>query len=185
MTAPQSARSVLRSRTAPDHERVDRAFSRFDITRTDGYRAFLNAQAGPLSAIEAGIDAFDPVALLPDWPERRRAHLIRADLAELGDDIAMAEPFEVGTDERALGAIYVLEGSRLGGAMLARSVPRSLPGRFIRSQPAPQRWRELIAVLDRTLVTDPQRDAAAAAARAAFDLFARSALPQGRMMDVE
>jgi heme oxygenase len=47
------------------------------------------------------------------------------------------------------------------------------------------RWRSLIEVLDKTLKTEAQRDAAIGAARAVFDLFWRGARQHGRMPVVE
>ena len=175
----------MRAATAPAHDRVDRAFGGFDLSTRDGYRAFLIAQAQPLVTVEAAIDAAQPGTILPDWPERRRAPLIAADLTELNAPTPAPEPFELACASATLGAIYVLEGSRLGGALLARNVSMDLPGRFIRCPPAPKRWRDLIEVLDQTLVTDDQRDAAVCAARAVFDLFWRSARQHGRMPAVE
>lgn len=185
MTAVQSARTLLRTATASAHDRVDQALGGFDLSDRDGYRAFLIAQAQPLVTVEAAIDAFDPAAILPDWPERRRVPLIAADLTDLDAPIPTAEPLDLPDSPAALGAIYVLEGSRLGGALLARNVSMDLPDRFIRCPPAPKRWRGLIEVLDRTLKTGDQRDAAVTAARAVFDLFWRSARQHGRMPVVE
>lgn len=185
MTKAASARNLLRTATASAHARVDDAFGGFDLDDRDGYRSFLMAQAGPLLTAEAAIDAFAPAALLPDWPERSRAALIRADLADLDAPAPKPEPFDVRSDAAALGVIYVLEGSRLGGAMLARNVPMDLPARFIRCAPEPKRWQELIKVLDRHLVTPDQHAVAADAARAVFDLFWRSARQHGRMFVVE
>jgi heme oxygenase len=175
MRAPPTARSLLRTATAAAHERVDHAFGGFDLSDRDEYCAFLIAQAQPLATVEAAVDTFDPAAILPDWPERRRSALIAADLADFDVPMPAPEPLGLDSVEAALGAIYVLEGSRLGGALLARNVPMDLPGRFIRCPAAPKRWRGLIEVLDRTLVTDDQREVAESAARAVFDLFWRSA----------
>ena len=185
MTRTVTARSLLRTATASAHARVDRAFGAFDLSDRDDYRTFLVAQAGPLLSAEAAVDAFDPAALLPDWPERRRADLIRADLADVNAPAAQPEPFAIHSSAAALGVIYVLEGSRLGGALLARNVPMDLPARFIRCAPAPKRWQGLIEVLDQHLVTPDQREVAADAACAVFDLFWRSARQHGRISVVE
>ena len=175
----------MRTATAPEHDRVDRAFDEFDLSDRADYRAFLIAQAQPLATVEAAVDTFDPSAILPDWPARRRVPLIAADLADLGATMPPAEPLHLSCHAAALGAIYVLEGSRLGGALLARNVSVDLPDRFIRCPPAPKRWRGLIEVLDGTLKSEDQRDAAVTAARAVFDLYWRSARQHGRMPVVE
>lgn len=185
MTTTLPARSLLRTATASEHERVDRAFGAFDLSDRDGYRAFLMAQAGPFLAAEAAVDAFDPAALLPDWPQRRRAALIRADLADLDAPVPQTDSLDLRSESEVLGVIYVLEGSRLGGKMLARNVPMDLPARFIRCAPEPKRWQGLIEVLNRHLVTPAQHEMAAVAACAVFDLFCRSAREHGRMPVVE
>lgn len=185
MSRTVTARSLLRAATASAHERVDHVFGAFDLSDRDDYRAFLIAQASPLLSAEAAIDAFDPAALLPDWPERRRSDLIRADLADFGVQPPPPDPFGISCETAALGAIYVLEGSRLGGILLARNVPMDLPARFIRCAPAPKRWQGLIEVMDHHLVTPEQHKVAADAARAVFDLFWRSARQHGRMPVVE
>lgn len=175
MTSKVTARQALRTATAGDHERVDRAFSGFDLTDRDSYAAFLKAQAAAFLPVEAAIEAAHPERLLPDWPGRRRADLLRADLAALGvapPDLVSA-PCIAGPEE-TFGAIYVLEGSRLGGRMLARSVPADLPRRFIGASDPPQ-WRNLIEMLDFILISEDQRQAAIRAARLVFRLFEDSA----------
>lgn len=191
MSPTPSARMFLRAQTAADHDRVDRAFGAFDLSNRDGYRAFLLAQADALLPVEQAIDAADPAGLLPDWPERRRAALLVADLAELGE--GAPDPARIHdewgplmSDAAALlGAVYVLEGSRLGGSVLARGIAAALPTRFIACPPAPQRWRSLIQIMDTQIVTEDQRATALAAARSVFDRFRQSASRHGRIAVVE
>ncbi|ODP38993.1 biliverdin-producing heme oxygenase [Sphingomonas turrisvirgatae] len=180
MTAAPDARSALRAATTPDHERVDAAFGAFDLTTREGYAAFLLGQAHAFLPIEAAIVAADPRDLLPDWPARRRGERLREDLSALGFPAPPTgdwAPFRHRAD--ILGAIYVLEGSRLGGRMLARSVPADLPRSFIDTSDS-VRWRYLIEVLDKLLVTDDQHTLAIDAARRAFALFEAGALRQKR-----
>lgn len=61
--------------------------------------------------------------------ERRRAKLLVRDLETLGADptqLPMATMPELRGNAELLGAMYVMEGSRLGGQMLARHVERVL-----------------------------------------------------------
>ena len=171
MTSKITARQALRTATAEDHERVDRAFSGFDLADRDSYAAFLQAQAVAFLPVEAAIDAANPQDLMPDWPQRRRASLLRADFDALGIEAPGAiSPPRIAGAEEILGAIYVLEGSRLGGQLLARQVPAGFPRAFIGASD-PARWRKLIEMLDSTLVSEQQRQQAIYAARMVFGLF--------------
>lgn len=175
MTGKSGARWKLRSATATDHDAVDTAFGGFDLGDRRKYKVFLTAQAAAFLPVEAGLDRVDFGRVLPDWTERRRSAALIADLAELGETTPpAAETLAFDTAEAALGAIYVLEGSRLGGRMLARSVPPDLPRRFLDAGDAAL-WRTLIEVLDTTLRSEDQLKAAIGAARAVFARFAASA----------
>ena len=64
---------------------------------------------------------------------RRKVNFLRADLRKLGmtgaaiGHLALCEPTVVmGTPAEAWGSMYVVEGSTLGGAVIARHVERSL-----------------------------------------------------------
>lgn len=166
------ARTVLRSATSAEHERVDRLFSTLDFGRIEDYRRFLLAQAAAFLPIEAALDEANAAAILPDWPGRRRGHLLRSDLEALG--AAEPEPiaaFAFKTEAAALGAIYVLEGSRLGGALLKRELPAVAPRQFLEA-PQPQgSWRKLLELLDASLYRTDLLEAAAEAAREVFQRF--------------
>jgi heme oxygenase (biliverdin-IX-beta and delta-forming) len=119
---------VLRSATASEHERVEDALGLMDADLTrDRLAAVLRLMHGFWLAAEEGLDAWasrEPADAAPlAWDRRRRASLFAADLATLGhpaDDPDRPElPPVAGTDE-ALGRLYVLEGSTLGGTFIDR-----------------------------------------------------------------
>lgn len=175
-----SARAALRDATSQAHRQVDEAFSRFDLTDLDGYRGFLQAQAAGFLPVEAALDAAGAVDLLPDWPARRRGDLLRADLAAL--DVTLPEPFApppiVSAKASMLGAIYVLEGSRLGGALLKRAVPDAFPRRFLDARQDAGSWRKLLKSLDEFLIRQDDLDAAIIAAEEVFARFEEGANAQ-------
>ena len=118
---------LLRAGTAAEHDDVERSLGLLD-PGLDRPRLVevLGRLHGFWIAAEAGLDAWagshrevaEPFA----WPRRRRAQLYAADLRTLGaqpDASAPALPPVTGTDE-ALGRMYVLEGSTLGGALIDR-----------------------------------------------------------------
>ena len=164
-------RQRLRSGTAENHERVDALFGRFDLGNVGGYGRFLSAQAEAFLPVEAAIDTHG-MDMLADWPSRRRGALLRQDLAELG----IAVPVTAGAprlddDAAALGALYVLEGSRLGGTMLSRSLAPGMPQSFLGRKGAPGSWPKLLELLDEFLYGSVRIGLALDAARAVFELF--------------
>ena len=117
----------LRTATADEHARVEAALDLLDpgLTRARLSTA-LERLHGFWLAAEDRLDAWavrEPAAATAvDWPRRRRAHLFAADLEFLGHPAAArtpALPPVPGTDE-ALGRLYVLEGSSLGGRFIDR-----------------------------------------------------------------
>lgn len=93
--------------------------------------------------------------------------------------LGLALPRSVGapgfTDEaEVLGGAYVLEGSRLGGALLVRSVPDDLPKSFL-APGNPNAWRAFVRNLDEQLSSGAAIKTAAASAIAVFSTFEASA----------
>lgn len=174
MRPSQHARLTLRDATSAWHDRVDAAFSAADLTERTGYSRFLLAQAGAHLPVEAALDAAGIEAVIPDWGARRRASLLLSDLAALDLPPPPIEPTPAFDDVPAmLGGAYVLEGSRLGGTMLRRSVPDAFPTAFL-SGGGSAAWRALISLLDERLRSEEDIDAAITAACEVFALFERS-----------
>ncbi|WEK56636.1 MAG: biliverdin-producing heme oxygenase [Candidatus Brevundimonas phytovorans] len=149
--------------------------SGYDLTRHADYAAFLQAQASAFMGVEGALDGAEAGAYLPDWPERRRSAALRSDLSLMG--LALPEPASVTPfrgEAEILGAIYVLEGSRLGAAVLIRSVSENLPRSFL-SSGNPAAWRALASVLDERLSSPDRFDRAASAACSVFTVFENAA----------
>jgi heme oxygenase len=119
---------ALRTATAEHHDRVEATLDLLDpgLTRAR-LTAVLTRLHGFWRAAEAGLDGWarrEPApAAAVDWPRRRRTALFAADLADLGADpadSAVARLPGVRRTEEALGRLYVLEGSTLGGRFIDR-----------------------------------------------------------------
>jgi heme oxygenase len=117
----------LRSDTAAEHAAVEQALDLLDADLTTVRLASaLSRLHGFWQSAEAGLDAWaaaEPAAAEGvHWADRRRAHLFAADLAALGARPAAERPElpAVPDTETALGRLYVLEGSTLGGVFIAR-----------------------------------------------------------------
>jgi heme oxygenase len=167
-----SARAALRAGTAAEHDRVDRLFSHFNLAHGEDYRRFLLAQAAAFLPIEERLDTSGTAELVPDWGSRRRAHLLRADLSELGtDEPTPIPPPLLESPGAQLGAVYVLEGSRLGGALLKRRLAETAPSSFLSAPQNGGSWRKLLETLDMFLYQSDRLDAAMTAAKEVFQNF--------------
>ncbi|CAA9233398.1 MAG: bacteriophytochrome heme oxygenase BphO [uncultured Blastococcus sp.] len=123
----------LRLGTAAEHEDVERTLDLLHpglerarlIRILDRMHAFWVAAEADLDRWAAGFPA-DAAAV--DWPRRRRARLFADDLRTLGSAPAAGSPrlSPVHGTDQALGRLYVLEGSTLGGVVIDRHLA-SLP----------------------------------------------------------
>ena len=165
------ASAFLRSATRRDHQMVDRQFGALSIDSPAGYRAFLVAHARILPLAERHLD---PGGLLPGW--QGRTHALHSDLAEL----AVARPVELecvlpeGQAAR-WGGIYVLEGSRLGGAFLSRQVAEGLPKAYLSAIHGAGQWKAIQKAIDDHDTGEAWRAEALAGAKALFAAFAKAA----------
>ena len=171
MTANSIFVQRLRSESGPAHDRVDAAYGAFRLDQRDDYAAFLAAHARALPAVEAALAAHPD---LPPW--RERTSLLAADLTDLGRTMPPPLPFVLDDDGAAWGALYVTEGSRLGGTLLARSVAAGWPGRYLGARHLSGEWRTLLAAIEsKAMEAVPAwRDAAMAGAMACFALYERA-----------
>ncbi len=129
--APAAGTDVLRrlrTATAAEHRAVEDTLDLLDpqLTR-DRLVEVLTAMHGFWRAAEAGLDAWAVArpgdAARLDWSRRRRGHLFAADLTALGstpDPVATPDLPPVADTDEALGRLYVLEGSSLGGVFIDR-----------------------------------------------------------------
>ncbi len=123
----------LRKATGELHREIERVTGVLDGGR-ERYVWFIAKQYGFHAALEPRLAEIlgspPPAALGLDLERRRRAHLYAADLlhfelhpARLPRCAALPS---VTSPARALGALYVLEGSTLGGAFLLAQLRRTL-----------------------------------------------------------
>lgn len=169
-----SAHAVLRSRTAAAHEAVDGAFGHFDLAERESYRDFLTAHAAALPLLEALLLRHS--GALPPW--RSRLALLEADLAALGTGMPAPLKADLPSGEAEVhGLLYVLEGSRLGGKMLARQVPDALPCAFLGAGHLKGEWRAFLQALNERAEREAPAwlDRAVDGATLGFGLYRRAA----------
>ncbi|MBA4794039.1 biliverdin-producing heme oxygenase [Phenylobacterium sp.] len=165
----------LRAATRAAHERVDRLGESFDLASPAGYRAFLRGHGAALPGLERRLEAAGVGRLLSDWPSRRRTGVLLQDLAA----VAAAPPEPVAspglhTRAQLMGALYVLEGSRLGGAYLRRRLAQSqpdAPAAYLAHGAGEPLWRTFVEWLGAQTPSPAEEATAIAAADATFATF--------------
>lgn len=163
-------RRVLMTETRDLHDTLDQEIGAF--ADAAAYGAFLSGSYAFRSAIEPhlGQDA--------GWPVQPLAPLIARDLADLGLPLPAVPPIAPLTTASAkAAACYVLEGSALGGRLLARRAAAlgftaDHGARHLAAQTAsPTRWRQFLDWLEASDLCEAE---ATAAARAVFALALRA-----------
>lgn len=173
-----SLRQWIRSKSAPLHDRVDTAYSCFDLSDRHDYGRFLRAHGTALFALEAVLERGGITCLVPDWLERRRSAVLREDLQEL----EIVPPVPLGLEPRineswAWGICYVLEGSRLGGRVLSQRVRDgglSGPLRYLSHGEGSSLWPRFLAQFERRAEVVDQ-DQLLDGVELAFEQFLRAA----------
>jgi heme oxygenase (biliverdin-IX-beta and delta-forming) len=172
----------LRRETLPAHHAVEQSVPWMDDKLdVDTYVSCLVKLNGIIAAWEEWSWSNAPEWIRPMLSARRRGPLLMRDLMWFGaDGSGEARPaLPEGTGAAGLlGAMYVMEGSTLGGQLIARHVERVLgltAGRgnaYFRghNEKTGQLWTEFCDAL-RTRVPDNETDTVIAAAKAMFGAF--------------
>lgn len=174
-------RGRLRAATLQAHARVDLRFSQYDLGRIEQYRPFLQAHDAVLPGCERVLRASGAERLIADWPCRVRADALAADLGTVGGTSVDGPALALLGPAAVFGMVYVLEGSRLGGSVLARRVlagadPRCRDAtRYLRHGEGLRLWPSFLAALEASAEVRDDPEAAVASAVATFGLFERAA----------
>lgn len=173
-------RGVLKHETEGQHARLDTALSALNLAEASDYGRFLRLHGAVLPPLERQLEQAGVAALVADWPRRQRRALLAADLSVLR--LSLPTPVEMaplsGADEM-LGALYVLEGARLGHAMLLRHLPEDAPTRaataFLAHGVGERLWGGFLAVLAEREGIGADRERMVAAAHRTFAAYEQAA----------
>ena len=174
---PESRAKRFKAASTAAHERVDHAIMAAQpFANTENYKGFLRFQYRLHSGVEAlyADEALQP--LLPELADRSRLGKLEQDFADL--NVPLPTDVEAGAAQplpEALGWLYVIEGSNMGAAFLAKEAAkiglsddfgaRHLAGH---SEGRGLHWRRFIAALDAVELTPSEDERAQQAAAAAF-----------------
>jgi heme oxygenase (biliverdin-IX-beta and delta-forming) len=118
--------AMVKDLTKTEHEEVEQLLLPYlaSVQSTGDYAVILKMFYGYFLPLEKKIEAFITPAILPDIAERRKASAILHDLSAIGqevDSLSLSPHLpKIENAAQAMGALYVLEGSTLGGKMIAK-----------------------------------------------------------------
>ena len=100
------------------------------IETLDDYTRLLQLFYGYFGGLEKKIDTAINKTALPDYDERRKTVSIANDLKKLGAGVpltaANGQLPEIKSHLQAMGAMYVIEGSTLGGKIISKMIGQKL-----------------------------------------------------------
>ena len=131
------------------------------------------------SKVEQAIAPFISAEVLPDYPSRRNTLYLKKDIEALGattDELPIAQAPAVADTVSALGALYVMEGSIMGGRIIVQMLEKAgiTTGVSFFSgygEATGQMWQRFTEVLNRHAPTEEDQVRAIAAANATFTQF--------------
>jgi heme oxygenase len=122
----------LKTRTLAPHQELEKALiTRMRAMRgTDNYIDLLQVFYRYFGALEDRITLFIGSAELPDHLQRRKSESLANDIRALGgvlpEKASLSEIPVIEDHLQAFGALYVMEGSTLGGIIISKMVAKQL-----------------------------------------------------------
>lgn len=180
-----SARELLKIETAKNHQEIETkmSFMKPDLSfaeYTDQLKRFYGFYAGFESQVSTNLE----ISALIDWGARKKVQLIEQDLAALDflqtEKLSTWQPLQsVNSNAEILGALYVIEGSTLGGQFIFLNLKKTLNLSAERGasffagygSKTGQMWRSFVEVLDSHVLSKEDKLVALKSAQNTFDEF--------------
>ncbi len=131
------------------------------------------------SALEKEMLPFITADVLPDYASRRNSGFLKRDIEELGGDINNLPPVtvpEISNEIAALGALYVMEGSIMGGPHIVQMLQKGGINKGISffsgyGETTGKMWGTFTEVLNRSAESEEEELVAITAANETFSNF--------------
>lgn len=151
------------------------------IKEEKDYADLLQLFAGYFSSLEMLIDQTMDLKYLPDYALRRKASALQTDLTSVGGSFAKkidkANLPMIENSLQALGALYVMEGSTLGGQVITKIILSKLPDEkafsFFKGygDRSTEMWNTFKASIDAVDLTEKESDIVIESANETFYKF--------------
>lgn len=173
--------SSIKEATKAEHQNLEKKVVQKlkSIRSNSDYADLLKHFYAYFSHIEEIIKPFIVADVLPDYPQRRNSSYINADIIALGADIndlpATTVPVINNTIE-ALGALYVLEGSIMGGSIIVKMLEKGGITEGVSffsgyGEATGMMWGNFVSVLNQSATNEQQEGEAIRAANDTFRHF--------------
>jgi len=143
------------------------------------YADFLKYFYTYFSQVEQAIAPYITTELLPDYKERRNSSYLKNDIEELGGSVAETPVIALPAIEnqlQALGALYVMEGSIMGGSIIIKMLEKGGITKGISffsgyGEATGQKWGMFVGIMNQQATTAEEEAIAIKAADEAFTCF--------------
>jgi heme oxygenase len=150
-----------------------------DIRSREDYAALLRCFYAYFNHVERVIAPYITDVVLPDYKNRRNSSYIKRDIEALGGnvlDLPETTVPAIADHVEALGALYVMEGSIMGGGIIVKMLEKAgiRDGVSFFSgygEATPQMWGLFVSVLNRQSITEEQKTNTIRAANETFTHF--------------
>ncbi|WP_256005713.1 biliverdin-producing heme oxygenase [Pedobacter deserti] len=131
------------------------------------------------SEVERAIAPYITAEVLPDYAERRNSAYLKADIEELGGSLEQLPPAtapSITNVQGALGALYVMEGSIMGGPIIVQMLTKHGLSRGFSffsgyGEATGEMWGRFVAVLNAHAQTAEHEELAVRKANETFERF--------------
>lgn len=173
----------IKEATKVPHQQLEGVVVRkLKAIRNEGdYADFLKHFYAYFNAVEKAIKPFITKEILPDYEDRRNSSYLRKDIEALQasiTDLPEAQAPAISNVQEALGALYVLEGSIMGGSIIVKMLEKSGITQGISffsgyGAATGQKWTLFIDVLNKNASSEEEEELAISAAGNTFAQFGK------------
>jgi len=174
--------SIIKEATMPAHQKLEKeVILKLKAIRSDeDYAALLKNFNNYFDALENAISPYITPNVLADYNERRNSAYLKKDIAELGGDPAAVtvEVPEIKNELEAMAALYVMEGSIMGGKIIVQMLAKANITKGVSffsgyGEDTGKMWGTFVQALDKTGKNEEDENTAVKIANETFNCFAK------------
>jgi heme oxygenase (biliverdin-IX-beta and delta-forming) len=122
----------LKKETIFNHQQLEKKLvsKMREMQNVDDYTSLLQVFYSYFGGVETLVNSHIDIKQLPDYAQRRKTQQLVSDLTALDANVPLAADAEylpiITNNAQALGAMYVMEGSTLGGQIIKKMIHKQL-----------------------------------------------------------